>query len=307
MHLKSKISDEENPIEISVKIYKLRKLEKWIFTVVVIIAAIYILTWLGFNITTLVFSWKDWHPLLHKDDWEPRWKHLTEIYIMYFNIGAGVGILMNIGKIILGILLLIKMKKQLNYFYFQNRWKIILTIIMGIISSIWKVLLNYYTPFLGTDLKFNYAATVKIEDYALPYQAIVMIIDILLPIWVILSNINSTDFDKYIFNLMRGRQLTKYYLICSFFIRSRRSLAYTPTDLENFINGDHMRFAVKSCDPGSFFSEEFNRKTYKTIGESFLSVETSDVNQLRAYKSEFLSIKACNSQIMLDLQNKSNN
>jgi hypothetical protein len=88
---------------------------------------------------------------------------------------------MNIGKIILGILLLIKMKKELNYFYFQNRWKIILTITMGIISSIWKVFLNYYTPLLGYDLKFNYAARVKIDDNELPIQAFIMITDILLP------------------------------------------------------------------------------------------------------------------------------
>lgn len=206
---------------------------------------------------------------------------------------------MNFAKVLLGTLLLIKMRKQLNYFYNHNKWEIIITIFMGIIASIWKILLNYYTPFLDIDLKFNFAARVKIPDHELPIQTLVMVIDIFLPILVIISNIKSNDFSKYIFNLMKGRQLTQYYIICSIFIWTKRGQTLVNSDLEDLINKNRIRFTIRSGMNSSIDSEDFNCKTNKIYSESILSDISSDLNKSELYKFEFLNLKATESKLFI--------
>ena len=215
------------------------------------------------------------------------------LYIVFFNAGAVGGFIMNLLKVILGVVLLRKMKYKLSFFYRNNKWEIIVTIIMGILASAWKITINYWEGLLYNDLKFNFAARENVSQEEIPIQAFVMFIDVFLPIFVITSNIRSNDFAKYIYNLMKGCDMISYFLKCSIFIQGKRVSSEYAGNVERLLEGSQLnRSTLFNRSLGSTESDTQNFRP--TLGYSIGS-ENSIKNDM--YKTEFLKLQKSNIQL----------
>jgi hypothetical protein len=166
------------------------------------------------------------------------------------------------------------MKNHLNFFYKQNKFEMIFTMVFGLVASIWKISLNYYIPLLSHDLKFNFAARMTILKTEYTSQIIVMVIDIFLPVIVISLNIKSNDFQRYIYNLMKGYDLSEHFFYCSIFIRSRRRSTLGGNDLARLINKKIMHSDYTAPDRLSINTLEPRRDP--TFGYNSITTESED-------------------------------
>lgn len=138
------------------------------------------------------------------------------------------------------------MKHHLNFFYMKNRFEIILTIAVGLITAIWKLLFNLFDFLKEHDLKYNFAARRTILSYELSWNVVIALVDITLPILVISMNIKTNDCERYIFNIMKGCGVLKYFTISSIFIYSKKSSSIHSNYMSKLLKTKH-----KHCDePG---------------------------------------------------------
>ena len=90
-----------------------------------------------------------------------------------------------------------------------------------ILSSLTIVWRNWYTNFdflTRNDLKYNYAARIDNGPKSIPVQIIVWAIDIFLPLAVLMYNIKTINFEKYLKNLLKGFNYRKHHSSASIFI-----------------------------------------------------------------------------------------
>ena len=114
--------------------------------------------------------------------------------------------------------MLYEMKKNLNFYYKEKLSNIILTMILSSLTIAWRSLYTNFVFLNRNDLKYNYAARVdKGADY-IPIQIIVWVIDIFLPLAVLMYNIKTINFEKYLKNLLKGFNYKKHHSSASIFI-----------------------------------------------------------------------------------------
>ena len=121
-----------------------------------------------------------------------------------FYLAATILIIIILLKISTGVSVLLKMKKNLNFYYLSQRWEIRLTIVLTCFITLWKSMYNFYNLIRDVDLKYSFLARSTTEPYSLTYQIPVCLIDIFAPMLVMVVNIRTVNFVKYLISLMKG-------------------------------------------------------------------------------------------------------
>lgn len=101
-------------------------------------------------------------------------------------------------------MVLMKMKRNLNYYYNLKKWSIQVTIILSCFVTLWKCFYSLFRVVRENDIKYNYIFRHDLRPESLPGQILVCFIDIFAPIAVIIINIRTVNFVKYIHDLMSG-------------------------------------------------------------------------------------------------------
>ena len=107
-------------------------------------------------------------------------------------------------KIASGAFLLHKMRRNLNFYYQEKSRGIRVTIILSCFITLWKSLYNYMNLIRRNDIKYRFISQSNILPSSVPYQVIICFIDIFAPIAVMIINIRTVNFVKYLLALMKG-------------------------------------------------------------------------------------------------------
>jgi hypothetical protein len=130
-----------------------------------------------------------------------------------------VAIVLIASKIVFGLLLLKKLKNNLNFYYLKKRKEIIFTIIFTSLVTLWKALYNYISFFQENDLKRSFLHYRNVDGIEIPLEIAICIIDIFMPLAAIGHNIRTVNFRKYLGALIKGVGLESHYLNSSIFIK----------------------------------------------------------------------------------------
>ena len=120
-------------------IKKVKTYEKVILILCFLVLIWYLCQCIYINIITFKEGCTDCHPFYKFDECKSGCQELVDDYFWIFTVNAFVGFGLTGVKSLLGAYLLMKMKFHLNFFYSTKKHDIILTIIIGVVSIIWKL------------------------------------------------------------------------------------------------------------------------------------------------------------------------
>jgi hypothetical protein len=123
---------------------------------------------------------------------------------MSYKILASLLFIVAVLKIISGLMVLMKMRYNLNFHYHKKKWSIRVTIMLSCFVTLWKSFYSLFQVIRENDIKFSFVALDTINPLSLPGQIIVCLVDILAPVAVIAINIRTVNFVRYIKDLMSG-------------------------------------------------------------------------------------------------------
>ena len=168
------------------------------------ILAIYMLP--ALTVTTLMFTNGCWDctPYEQNLGCSDGCFRIARLHPILFEICALLALFIIIAKISVGIRVLSQMKRNLNFYYKTKRNEIILTIALSSFIVAWKCIYNYFNFLREHDLKFNFLNRRPLTLPSAPTQIIVFLTDGFLPIILIIFNIRTVNFRKYLKNLMKG-------------------------------------------------------------------------------------------------------
>ena len=173
---------------------------------------------ISFQIVTFVKIWSDWNPYYYKDQCSDEWYNIVSAFLFWFRVILAIGSILILLKIIVGILMLFIMKNNLH-FYFNEKYKwIIVAMILSSATIIWRIWYTNFDFLSQSDLKFNYIARKEVRLSQMPVQITICIIDIFLPLVVLMYNIKTINFEKYLKNLLKGWNYQKHHSNASIFI-----------------------------------------------------------------------------------------
>lgn len=100
--------------------------------------------------------------------------------------------------------MLIEMKKNLNFFYREKKIHVIITMILASITVAWRSTYTNTDILTHNDIKYNFAASYDKNDCYMSIEIFVCIIDVFLPLSLLMYNIKTINFEKYLKNLLKG-------------------------------------------------------------------------------------------------------
>jgi hypothetical protein len=149
--------------------------------------------------------------------------YLSKKYFLLSKVTFSIGILLISIKAIVAAYLLKYMKGHLYFFYRQKRRGIITSVILGVICVIWNVAYWLIPQLRAHDFVYIFTDREKeTEDWKVPILVAVSLFDVFMPTLVIVFNIYTINFQKYIHNLLKGCEISSYVTTCSIFIKPRR-------------------------------------------------------------------------------------
>lgn len=236
VHLRSwvyaiSLSDKSKD-KVMAKFNKSKRYEKIVISFVFLLVIFY----LWWNFGTIAYSfmvpnWRDWKPFyeFETSNWERNeWHTAMHLYQHTFFGLAIFGVLIGISKIVTGWILLYILKNHLNNHFYKRRWSIILSMIASWIIISNRTFYNLYKPYRTCDLKYNFVAREAFPAWQAPFQIIItalgmilltLTIDITLPIIIMIMNIHTIDFKKFLETLIKAWGLERYIKNASIFVK----------------------------------------------------------------------------------------
>ncbi len=102
------------------------------------------------------------------------------------------------------------LKNHLNFFYKSKRKGIIFAVVVSLVARVMKVFYNFFPVLKMHELKGYFDSNIAIGYGQLSYGIIISLIFRLMPIFVMVLNIQVIYFTSYIKNLMKGCKIGGY-------------------------------------------------------------------------------------------------
>lgn len=270
------------------KLFRVKKYEKGIMAVLPVFAVINILYIMVMLILVFIQDCSDCHSYFHFDLCKGQCYSVGRVFKTGFQVLIFLGLVLITCLIVLGFTLLFKMRRNLNFFYQEKKIPILLTILLTSIATAWRSCYTFFTEYVAwNDLKYNYAARKNQKDEELLLNIIICAIDIYLPMAILMFNIKTINFQKYIQKLIKGWNYHQPFTNSSLFImkNSRDSLHEEDSiDKQTFYNAKR--------SPNLNRSENYLNESQES--SYVLSDDEDEKSSLDLYKKEFERLQAEN-------------
>ncbi|CAI2369495.1 unnamed protein product [Moneuplotes crassus] len=216
---------EIEPIQMELKLRKIRKYEYFIMLLVITYIVVSCTAILGFNISYYIFydcsDCSEHHNSLEQNC-ESKCLKAYQMYQYLSNSTSIIGAVVVILKVMVTWYVLYLLKNHLNFYYKLKKNKIIAAMFLSIAANITMVLYSFVPMFSRIDLKSHYDDKISMSLVQLSYGIILPLIFRLLPIFLLVVNIQGMYFLSYMKNIMKGCNIGNYLKDASIFIRSSK-------------------------------------------------------------------------------------
>ncbi|CAI2370418.1 unnamed protein product [Moneuplotes crassus] len=180
---------------------------------------------------------------------------------IYTTVCIVVGGIATITKCVLGIIILKKMKKKLNFCYKEDRKLIISTIILTVCTMGFNTLTNSINHFSENIWLLYILNAESVTAFTLTYKTLISFVNSLLEILLMVYTSKSIDFRYYILILLQGRCMIGY----------SPNTYHTPIGTPSMSINISIFLKLRKYFPNSF-SGRFSNTKYMTSGIEPLSV-----------------------------------
>lgn len=110
-----------------------------------------------------------------------------------------------------------------------------MTIVLSTCTTLWRSLYTYIDFLTKNDLKYNYAARVPSKPLSqMPLEISICLVDTYLPLAILMYNIKTINFEKYLKSLLKGCSYGKHHSTASIFIQTKEGV---DENSEDYIHG----------------------------------------------------------------------
>lgn len=133
------------------------------------------------------------------------------MHIFLFQTLSALALFLIFFKVFFGVILLITMKKNLNFYYLIKKREIIATVVISCVITLWKGIYNFFTFLRNHDLKFSFLHRQEMDGHEIPLEIFIFFVDTMLPLVAIFINIRTVNFKKYLKNLIKACGINQHY------------------------------------------------------------------------------------------------
>lgn len=248
---KVNIFSPKNAAEVRNLTESCKKKEKHIVHMWIAWATVLILPNLVFTILIIANGCHGWNLYDYEENWPNRWINLGKTMVFIYRFSFLLCSLLSFVKITIGVILLKKIRTNLNFYFEISRKEVIMSTLTTCLMFIFQSIYTYFSEIRDVDINYRFMSRDSMETWELALGVFISSVEILMPLMIMLINIHTVNYKKYLYNLMKGYGSEQYFLRSSYFV-------FVTENYENF----SLLLNSTQCEFGKWKIPELNDKTF---------------------------------------------
>lgn len=228
------------------------------------------------------------NPFDEDQPWTNTWNMVIDATRWIYRVIWIFVLIFLIFKIWISSTLLYKLKMNLNFYYVIKKKDIIFVTVWSSIAFIFWIVFTFFEELKHYSLNYRYVKKASMNTVELIFGTILLLWQVLLPILVMMVNVRSVNFKKYLFNIMKGYGNEQFFLCSSKFVYAKeQNLKLIGMSGENLIDS---QFQGDNRLHTQFSKASSNTDIQRELTISVMT-ENDEDDLINLYQEEFQKLK----------------